>query len=105
MKYRTLGHSGLSVSALTLGTMGFGTETDEPEAFAIIDAFLEAGGNMLDTADVYGGGASEELLGRWFAGRPNELTDRVVIATKARFGTGQDVNEVGTSRRHLSRAL
>lgn len=105
MKYSKLGNSGLSVSNLTLGTMGFGTETGEPEAFAIIDAFLEAGGNMLDTADVYGGGASEELLGRWFASRPTALTDRVVIATKARFGTGKDINEVGTSRRHLSRAL
>ena len=105
MQYRKLGNSGLSVSSLTLGTMGFGTETDEAEAFAIIDAFFEAGGNVLDTADVYGGGASEELLGRWCASRPKELTDRAVIATKARFGTGKDINAVGTSRRHLSRAL
>ena len=85
--------------------MGFGTETPEDEAFAIIDAFLEAGGNMLDTADVYGGGASEELLGRWRSSRPDDLTDRVVLATKARFGTGKDVNDAGTSRRHLDRAL
>src|SRR3954464_6849474 len=71
MKYRKLGNSGLSVSNLILGTMGFGTETPEQEAFAILDAFLEAGGNMIDTADVYGGGASEELLGRWRASRPD----------------------------------
>ena len=105
MKYRTLGHSGLSVSALALGTMGFGTETPEDEAFAIIDAYLDAGGNMLDTADVYGGGKSEELIGRWRANRSHDVTNRVVIATKARFGTGPDANDAGTSRRHLSRAL
>lgn len=105
MQYRRLGNSGLSVSNLTLGTMGFGTETPEDEAFAIIDAFIEAGGNMLDTADVYGGGASEELLGRWRSSRPADLANRVVFATKARFGTGKDVNDAGISRRHLDRAL
>lgn len=104
MKYRKLGNSGLSVSNLILGTMGFGTETPEKEAFAILDAFLEAGGNMIDTADVYGGGASEELLGRWRASRAG-ITRRLVVATKARFGTGPDVNDVGTSRAHLHRAL
>ncbi len=105
MQYRKLGNSGISVSNLTLGTMGFGTETEQTEAFAIIDAFFEAGGNMLDTADVYGGGASEELLGRWLADRPKDVTDRVVLATKARFQTGKDLNDVGISRRHLARAL
>ncbi|MEX3021666.1 aldo/keto reductase [Kluyvera sp. STS39-E] len=104
MKYRKLGNSGLSVSNLTLGTMGFGTETPEDEAFAILDAFLDAGGNMIDTADVYGGGTSETLLGRWRANRPDK-TSRLVVATKARFGTGQDVNDAGSSRAHLNRAL
>ncbi|MET0745030.1 MAG: aldo/keto reductase, partial [Microvirga sp.] len=104
MKYRKLGSSGLSVSNLTLGTMGFGTETPENEAFAILDAFVDAGGNMIDTADVYGGGASEELLGRWRA-RQSDKTDRIVVATKARFGTGPDVNDAGSSRPHLNRAL
>lgn len=105
MKYQTLGASGLSVSNLILGTMGLGTETPEKEAFAIIDAFLDAGGNMLDTADVYGKGASEELLGRWFDSRPSDVTDKVVIATKGRFGSGPDLNDVGLSRRHLERTL
>jgi aryl-alcohol dehydrogenase-like predicted oxidoreductase len=104
MKYRNLGKSGLSVSNLILGTMGFGTETPEDEAFAILDAFLDAGGNMIDTADVYGGGASEELIGRWRASRP-DTTSRLVVATKARFGTGPDINDAGTSRPHLHRAL
>lgn len=104
MKYRKLGNSGLSVSDFILGTMGFGTETQEQEAFEILDAYLEAGGNMLDTADVYGGGASEELIGRWRASRP-DMTRSLVIATKARFGTGPDVNDAGSSRPHLHRAL
>jgi aryl-alcohol dehydrogenase-like predicted oxidoreductase len=105
MKYRTLADTGTVVSNLALGTMGFGTETDEAEAFAILDRFVEAGGNFVDTANVYGAGASEELLGRWFASRPADVTDRVVLATKARFGTGPDVNENGTGRRNLDRAL
>jgi aryl-alcohol dehydrogenase-like predicted oxidoreductase len=105
MKYRKLGNSGLSVSNQILGTMGFGTETDEQEAFAIIDSFVEAGGNMLDTADVYGKGASQELIGRWFDSRPADLTDRVLIATKGRFKTGPGVNDVGLSRRHLDKTL
>jgi aryl-alcohol dehydrogenase-like predicted oxidoreductase len=105
MKYRKLGHTGLSVSNLILGTMGFGSETPEKDAFEILDAFFDAGGNMIDTSDVYGKGASEELLGRWRASRSSDVTDRVVVATKARFGTGPDVNDVGTSRRHLARSL
>jgi aryl-alcohol dehydrogenase-like predicted oxidoreductase len=105
MKYRNLPGTGISVSSLALGTMGFGTETDEPDAFAILDRFVEADGNLVDTSNVYGGGASEELIGRWFASRPIDVTERVVLATKARFGTGPDANEVGSSRRNLARAL
>ena len=105
MRYRTLATTGTIVSNIALGTMGFGTETEEAEAFAILDRFIEADGNLIDTANVYGAGASEELLGRWFASRPAELTERVVLATKARFGTGPDVNENGSSRRNLDRAL
>lgn len=105
MKYRKLGSSGLSVSDLILGTMGFGTETEEKDAFAILDAFVEAGGTMIDTSDVYGKGASEELIGRWRASRSSDVTDHVAIATKARFGTGPGVNDVGLSRRHLDRSL
>jgi len=67
MKYRNLPGTGTSVSNLALGTMGFGTETDEPEAFAILDRFVEADGNLVDTSNVYGAGASEELMG---AGSP-----------------------------------
>jgi aryl-alcohol dehydrogenase-like predicted oxidoreductase len=105
VKYLTLSGTGINVSNLALGTMGFGTETDESEAFAILDRFVEADGNLVDTANVYGAGVSEELLGRWFASRPTDVTDRVVLATKARFGTGPDTNENGLSRRNLDRAL
>jgi aryl-alcohol dehydrogenase (NADP+) len=105
MEYRTLGHSGLSVSKLALGTMYFGSETPEDEAFAIMDAFIEAGGNLIDTSNVYVGGLVEEIIGRWFASRPNEITDRVVLATKGRFSTDPDVNAAGLSRRGLSRSL
>jgi aryl-alcohol dehydrogenase-like predicted oxidoreductase len=105
MKYRTLPGTGINVSNLALRTMGFGTETAEADAFAILDRFVEADGNLVDTSNVYGAGASEELLGRWFASRPADVTERVVLATKARFGTGPDTNENGSSRRNLDRAL
>jgi aryl-alcohol dehydrogenase-like predicted oxidoreductase len=95
----------MSVANLALGTMGFGTETPEAEAFTVIDAYVDAGGNMLDTSDVYGVGASETTLGRWFSDRPSDITDRIVVATKGRFGTGPGINDVGLSRRHLARAL
>ena len=105
MDYRTLGSSGCAVSSLTLGTMTFGKETDETGAHAQLDAFLEAGGNLVDTADVYTGGASEEIIGRWLSKASPAARDRVVLATKGRFPTGEDVNDVGLSRRHLQRAL
>lgn len=105
MKYRKLADTGTGVSNLALGAMDFGSKTDDTQAFAILDRFVEAGGNLVDTANVYGGGESERLLGRWFAERPSDVTDRVVLATKARFGTGPDVNENGSSRRNLDRAL
>ncbi len=105
MEYRRLGSSGTVVSALALGTMTFGSETDEAGSFAQLDGFVEAGGTLVDTADVYSGGASEEIIGRWLAQRPAEVRERVVIATKGRFPTSAEPNGVGLSRRHLRRAL
>src|SRR6059058_527115 len=104
MDYRTLGSSGCAVSSLCLGTMTFGVETDEPGAHQQLDRFLEAGGNLVDTADVYGDGRSEEIIGRWFASRPADVTEPVVLATKGRFGSGSP-NADGLSARHLTRAL
>jgi aryl-alcohol dehydrogenase-like predicted oxidoreductase len=107
MDYRTLGHSGCAVSSLALGTMTFGVEADETVAHQQLDRFLEAGGTLVDTADVYGEGRSEEIIGRWFARRPADLTEPVVLATKGRFHFAGDnsPNGAGLSARHLTRAL
>lgn len=105
MLHRKLGNSGIAVSKIALGTMYFGSETPEKDAFDILDTYVEAGGNLVDTADVYVGGVSEEIIGRWFAARPRDVTDRVVLASKGRAGGSKDPNGVGTSRRYLHRAL
>jgi aryl-alcohol dehydrogenase-like predicted oxidoreductase len=105
VEYRTLGSSGCVVSTLTLGTMTFGDESDESVSHAQLDAFVEAGGTFIDTADVYAGTESEAIIGRWLAARPSEVRDQVVIATKGRFPTGKGPNDLGLSRRHLARAL
>jgi aryl-alcohol dehydrogenase-like predicted oxidoreductase len=105
MDYRTLGRSGCAVSDFCLGTMTFGLETDEAVAHRQLDLFVAAGGTFVDTADVYNRGASEEIIGRWFAARPADVTDRVVLATKGRFATDASPNGIGLSARHLTRAL
>jgi aryl-alcohol dehydrogenase-like predicted oxidoreductase len=105
MEYRTLGRSGCAVSNLCLGTMTFGNETDEAGSHAQLDRFVEAGGTLVDTADVYTTGISEEIIGRWFASRPAEVTERVVLATKGRFPMSPEPNGLGLSTRHLTRAL
>jgi aryl-alcohol dehydrogenase (NADP+) len=105
MDYRTLGRSGCAVSSLALGTMTFGVETEEPEAHRQLDGFLAVGGTLVDTADVYGAGRSEEIIGRWFASRPADVTERVVLATKGRFPLDDAPNGSGLSARHLTRAL
>ncbi|GAA2893423.1 aldo/keto reductase [Actinoplanes cyaneus] len=105
MTYRTLGHSGLRVSRAALGTMNFGLDpqapTPEAEAHRIVGAFLDAGHNLIDTADVYRGGSSEEVVGRAIAHRRAE----VVLATKAGGPRGAGPNDRGLSRAHLTRAL
>ena len=102
MRYRQLGPTGTTVSAFALGTMTFGMEADEAEAFAMLDAFVDAGGTLVDTADVYSAGASEEIVGRWLAG--SARSDDVVVATKGRFPLGRGAPE-GLDRRYLARAL
>jgi aryl-alcohol dehydrogenase-like predicted oxidoreductase len=90
---------------MCLGTMTFGTETGEAGAHQQLDQFIDAGGTLVDTADVYSGGTSEEIIGRWFASRPPPVTDRVVLATKGRFQLGGGPNDAGLSAVHLTRAL
>ena len=105
MDYRQLGHSGLRVSALTLGTMTFGGrdrfslvgDTDVAGATRQIDICLDRGVNFIDTADVYSAGVSEEIVGQAIKGR----RDRVLIATKARMPMGDGPNDAGLSRHHL----
>jgi aryl-alcohol dehydrogenase-like predicted oxidoreductase len=105
VEQRTLGRSGCAVSNLTLGTMTFGDESDEEVSRDQLDAFVAAGGTLIDTADVYAATASEAIIGRWLADRPADVRDQVVLATKGRFPTGAGANDVGLSRRHLVRAL
>src|SRR5258706_186616 len=105
MDYRTLGHSGCAVSTLCLGTMTFGAEADEHGAHEQLDGCVEAGGTLVDTADTYGDGRSEEIIGRWLASRPAEITEPVVLATKGRFATDDSPNGAGLSAGRLTRAL
>jgi len=85
MQYTNLGRTGLKVSRLCLGTMNFGVDTEEKEAFRIMDAALDAGINFFDTANVYGGpgnrGRTEEIIGKWFA-QGGGRREKVVLATK-----------------------
>ena len=104
--YRTLGRSGLSVSPLALGTMTFGTArwgTGEGDSRVVFDAYVEAGGNFVDTADVYSGGRSEELLGT-FVGERN-LRDSLVLATKSGFAAGSGPQAGGNGAKHVQAAL
>ena len=105
MDYRALGRSGCAVSNLALGTMTFGAESGEFEAHRQLDRFVSAGGTLVDTADVYSAGVSEEIIGRWLASRPADVTDRVVLATKGRFPMDDSPNGLGLSAVHLTRAL
>ncbi len=98
MQYRLLGKTGLKVSELCLGAMTFGRETSEENSFTILDRFVEAGGNFIDTADVYSTGKSEEIVGHWLNGKNR---DDYVIATKVRFPMGPGQNDVGLSRKHI----
>lgn len=104
MQYRKLGNSGAAVSVQTLGAMTFGAEADEATSFALMDDYAAAGGNLIDTADVYSSGKSEEIVGRWLKARP-ETAAQMLITTKGRFPMGKGPNDLGLSRRHLGQAL
>jgi aryl-alcohol dehydrogenase-like predicted oxidoreductase len=115
--YRKLGKSGLQITPIALGTMQFGWSADEKTSHTILDAYVELGGNLIDTADCYSvwapdnaGGISEEIIGRWLKATGNR--DRVLVATKVRAGMGQGFGEgrnhplqrEGLSRRWILRA-
>ncbi|MBD3418528.1 MAG: aldo/keto reductase [Chitinivibrionales bacterium] len=101
MKYRYLGNSGLAVARVCLGTMTFGQQgwgCDKKTSHAILDAYLEQGGNFIDTADMYSGKQSEQIIGEWLQSQNRE---ELVIATKGYFQTGASLNTRGLSRKHL----
>ena len=103
MEYRRLGRSSLEVSALCLGTMNFGSRTDEEEAIRIVHAAIDAGINFIDTANVYGHGRSEEIVGKALADAGRR--DQVVLATKVTNAMGDRPNESGSSRYHIMRQV
>jgi aryl-alcohol dehydrogenase-like predicted oxidoreductase len=101
VELRALGNTGIRVSELCLGAMTFGREADEATSHKMVDRFLDAGGNFIDTANVYSEGVSEEVTGRALEGK----RDRVILATKVRFAAGPGPNDVGLSRRHIRLAV
>lgn len=110
MQYRRLGNSGLKVAAICLGTMQFGWSADEKASFAVMDAYFAAGGNFLDTADIYSawvqgnpGGISEEIIGRWMKARGNRHL--IVLATKFNGKMWEGPNGDGLSRGHVMKAV
>jgi len=101
VEYVTVGGTGVRVSPLCFGTMSFGSEADEAASGEMFARCRDAGINFFDTANVYGGGASETILGKLIAGSRDDL----VITSKVFFPTGGDVNAGGLSRRHVTRAV
>jgi aryl-alcohol dehydrogenase-like predicted oxidoreductase len=110
MKRVQLGRTGINVSNLCLGTMQFGWTADEAASVAVMDAYVVAGGNFIDTADIYSrwapnnpGGVSEEIIGRWMKARGNR--DTIVVATKVRGEMWNGADGQGLSRAHITRAV
>jgi len=106
LRYRLLGPTGLRVSEICLGTMSFGTQwgfgADEATSHRVLDAYAEAGGNFLDTANKYHGGETEEIVGKWMTGR----RDRTVLATKYTLSMdSEDPNAAGSHRKNLRSAV
>ncbi|MGA2077450.1 MAG: aldo/keto reductase [Terriglobia bacterium] len=109
MRYQLLGRTGLKVSVLCLGTMTFGSSpspstlpgSSEKESLMVLDRFLDAGGNFIDTADGYAEGRSEEILGKGIKGRRHQI----VLATKVFSLTGKGPNQKGLSRKHIAEAV
>lgn len=111
MNYRNLGHTGLKVSTICLGTMQFGWSADEVMSYNIMDKAVELGCNFFDTADIYSrwaegneGGVSEEIIGRWLKQSTLRRQD-IVLATKVRGEMGKGPNDQGLSRAHIMQAV
>jgi aryl-alcohol dehydrogenase-like predicted oxidoreductase len=102
MEYRTLGRTGVQVSALCLGTANFGFKTPEHDACPVMQTALDAGMTLFDTADSYNDGESERIIGRFL--KETGQRDRVLLATKVFYPVGQGLNNRGLSRYHILRA-
>lgn len=102
MNYRFLGKTGLKVSELGLGAMTFGRETSEQDSHQLMDYFVEAGGNFIDTADIYSVGGSEKVVGSWLKTKPRSS---IILATKTRYAMSADPNDLGLSRKHIIDAV
>ena len=107
MEYRQLGHSGLRVSALCVGTSVFGSQVTKQDSFAILDRAVEGGVSFVDTADMYPApierpGLTEEIVGEWLAGRPR---DSVILSSKVWGETGPGLNDRGLARGHILNAV
>jgi len=103
MEYRYLGRTGIQISALTLGAQTFGWSVGPEEARALLDQYVEQGGNYIDAADSYNRGESERIVGRWLKER--KLRNRLLIGTKVFFPTGTSPNDTGLSRKHIQQSL
>ncbi|MFD4947644.1 aldo/keto reductase [Streptomyces sp. NPDC058409] len=106
MKYVPLGASGLGTSIYALGTATFGGSTDEAEAMKVLDAFVEAGGLLIDTADAYTDGRAEAIIGRWLHNQRAHVRERMLLSTKGGgYTTTATLNRWGNTRHNLTRAL
>jgi len=101
MQYKTLGKTGIKVSSLCFGTMTFGKEADEITSIKMFNKCRDSGINFFDTADVYGLGASEKILGKCIA----HCRDKIILSTKVGNPIGENINDKGLSRRHIIKAL
>jgi len=103
VEYRYLGRTGLRISAVSLGAQTFGWSVQRDRAFALLDQFLDAGGNYIDAADSYNQGESERIVGEWIKAR--QVRNRLLVGTKVFFPTGSGPNDAGLSRKHLQQSL
>jgi aryl-alcohol dehydrogenase-like predicted oxidoreductase len=103
MNYRILGRTGVKVTPLCLGTMNFGGRSDVTESRAILDAYVDGGGNFVDTANVYNDGRSESIIGDWTADTGRR--DQIVLSTKVHGRRSPHVNDAGNSRWHIVREV
>src|SRR5690554_5436236 len=101
MDYNLIGKTGVKVSSLCFGTMSFGGDADEETSKAMFNRCRELGINFFDTADIYNGGRSEEILGKCIS----DCRDEIVLSTKVFGSTGKDINDKGLSRRHIMQAV